>query len=92
MAYHFSVFALSVNVLVIGFWHNLYYKDKIEGLFNAFGHMDRALDDRTISADTLFERICKVADTGNAETNSVNAALVTRHEEWIAHLLGELGH
>lgn len=87
MAYHFSVFALSAGVPVIGLWHNHYYKDKLEGLFSAFNRVADAVDDRSIVATELVQRVRVLSRSPATDLHDAVARLGKAHEGSIADLL-----
>lgn len=82
VAYHFSVFALAAGVPLISLWHTPYYKDKQEGLLEAFGHPEWTLDDRKITSETLLARIFKQENSPRAHSNRRVAELAHRHATW----------
>lgn len=83
MAYHFSVFALSAAVPVLGLWHKPYYRDKIAGLMAAFEHPEWALDDRDISSEQLYAVLTQIASSDCRETlHARGRALAATHQDW----------
>ncbi|GAA5180429.1 hypothetical protein GCM10025771_24910 [Niveibacterium umoris] len=91
VAYHFSVFALAADLPVIGLWHTEYYREKIEGLMTAFGHIEWAKDDRRIDVDALRSQLLKMADApANDEHRSRRQQLEGRHNDWMSRMLRKL--
>lgn len=90
MAYHFCVFALAAGVPVLGLWHKRYYRDKLHGLFAAFGQASWAVDDRQIEADLLYLQLQNLAIRPTSSLQAQGQQLAERHRAWFARLLEAL--